>query len=283
MESLSDSSAFYDENRQLAQHQSILTIIQGILGDPKLTLYSWLDLACGKGQIIAQLEKNLNEESRAKIEYFGYDIQNEYIKITEKKASSLNLKSFRINTGEISHFPDIYDSMNKFDLITLTNTVHEIMPTVVSSLLFESLIRLNSTGYLFIYDIEKLPNPELGAITWKKTEFEEIVKAFLENVGINDINPISGQWQHQSCMGWNIQLKREYFDIDIEETIRNKHTILEGTNAVIKDIIDRKFEDFRKALESLTLYGPENKEEQNQIIEYLHGFWAISRAKESIR
>lgn len=84
-------------------------------------------------------------------------------------------------------------------------------------------------------------------------------------------------------MGWNIQLKREYFDIDIEETIRNKHTILEGTNAVIKDIIDRKFEDFRKALESLTLYGPENIEEQNQIIEYLHGFWAISRAKESIK
>lgn len=129
MDVLSDSSAFYDEKRQLTQHQSILTIIQGILGNPRLALFRWLDLACGKGQIIAQLEKNLNDESRAKIEYFGYDIQNEYIKITEKKASSLKLKSFKIKTGEISNFPDIYDVGDKFDLITLTNTVHEIMPT----------------------------------------------------------------------------------------------------------------------------------------------------------
>jgi len=278
MEVLNDSDTFYDEKKQLAQHQAILTIIQGILPNPRLKAFRWLDLACGKGQIITQLEKNLDEKSIAKIEYFGYDIKAENIKIVEKKASTLKLKSFNFNIGEISNFPIVYSIGEKFDLITLINTIHEITPAIISSLLFQSLIRLNSTGCLFIYDMEKLPDPELGAITWKKTEFEEIVKAFLENIGIND-NPPSGQWPHSSCMGWNIQLKREYLDIDIERIIENKNTILENTNSTIEKIIDRKVENYRKTLESLTSFGPENMEEKNQIVEYLYGFWAITRAR----
>jgi hypothetical protein len=61
MTKLRDSKAILDTERLLTQHQAIITIIQGLLGNPALTEYKWLDLACGKGQIISQLDINISD------------------------------------------------------------------------------------------------------------------------------------------------------------------------------------------------------------------------------
>ena len=101
METIAASSSVL-EARLFGQHQAVLTILQGILDDPNLGEYHWLDLACGKGQIISQAEKNLSVTARAKILYFGYDVDNESLKVAEKKArrcifaqSKPNLEPYR--------------------------------------------------------------------------------------------------------------------------------------------------------------------------------------------
>jgi ubiquinone/menaquinone biosynthesis C-methylase UbiE len=43
----------------LTQHQAALTLLQRLLADPGVSQLNWLDLACGKGQIITHLDENL--------------------------------------------------------------------------------------------------------------------------------------------------------------------------------------------------------------------------------
>lgn len=84
MQFINDSHAT-EEDRLLAQHQAALTLLQRALLDPKVSNYRWLDLACGRGQIINHLHEILDRSQRQKISYFGYDIKVDYTTITEKK------------------------------------------------------------------------------------------------------------------------------------------------------------------------------------------------------
>jgi ubiquinone/menaquinone biosynthesis C-methylase UbiE len=54
-----DAKATLNKERLFAQHQAALTILQRELDSPKIKKYNWLDLACGKGQIIVHLIDNL--------------------------------------------------------------------------------------------------------------------------------------------------------------------------------------------------------------------------------
>lgn len=278
---INDSEVFYDESRLLAQHQAALTIIQAILDNPELHAFKWLDLACGKGQIITQLEKNLSLEAITKIQYYGYDIQSDFLKITEKKAKSLKMNSVDVKTGEISSFPSLFPEDLKFDFVTLTNTIHEFSPKIIPQLLYEIIIRLNNEGAFFIYDMEKLPSLELGAIPWKKDEITDIILCFLRDLGIDEnYNPRAGQWVHKSCNGWNINLQRKFFGIDLQGIKSNKKIAIENAEKNVREKLKYKFEECKEVLDSITEYGVENHDEENEKIVSLYDFWALHKALE---
>lgn len=74
MSIIGDSSAVLEFARMLPQHQAAITLLSSLLQNPQVDNFYWLDLACGKGQIISQLNENLTIENRKKIIYHGYDI-----------------------------------------------------------------------------------------------------------------------------------------------------------------------------------------------------------------
>ena len=80
MPGIADSHAVLDEDKLLSQHQAALTLLQHRLADPDVARFSWLDLACGKGQIFSQLESNLSPKLRSKIFYYGYDPNSEEVR-----------------------------------------------------------------------------------------------------------------------------------------------------------------------------------------------------------
>ncbi|MCX7004774.1 MAG: hypothetical protein NTV22_16085 [bacterium] len=65
MSAIADSDAAHDIRKILPQHQSALTLLNGRLQNPAVTAVHWLDVACGRGQIIAQLNDNLSPDHRA--------------------------------------------------------------------------------------------------------------------------------------------------------------------------------------------------------------------------
>jgi SAM-dependent methyltransferase len=281
MNSIADSSSIYTEERMLSQHQAALAIIQGLVSNPRLAEFNWLDLACGRGQIIAHLDKNLSAAARAKIRYFGYDINNDAIRQAEGRAENLDLKHHGFEIGALAVFSRQFPDELRFDFITLTNTVHEINPTALAKTLYDSLCRLSANGRLFVYDMESLPplELELGAIPWKQNEVAQVIHTFLHAAGASEYEPGFGQWTHRQVNGWNAQIQRDYIDVT-DERLRNLEAeIVSCTEAKVREILEMKFELCRRSLDSLTRRGaePEEAAEKQRL---LYDFWALYRALE---
>jgi len=283
MKSKGNKDAVYEPGHIRPQDQAALTIMQGILDDPNLSELKWLDLACGKGQMIAQLDKNLTEGTQAKISYFGYDRENSYLKVARRKTDSLNLKNAFFEVGEIRNFANSYPEDAGFDFISLTNTVHEISPHNLASILYEAVLRLSDKGSLFIYDMESLPTSELGAVPWRRHEVAEIVKALLDGLGVQGYEPAIAGWTHRTCSGWSLQLIRRHLNISRETVKKNKAQAILNTRKKIEAILKRKYDECKKALESLTYYQSETGEEAAAEASLLYDFWALSRAIEGTR
>jgi hypothetical protein len=64
-----DSNSVLDKKGIFPQHQSILSIIQMLLTDPRIESFKWIDTGCGKWQIDSQLEDNFSSSSRKKLDY----------------------------------------------------------------------------------------------------------------------------------------------------------------------------------------------------------------------
>src|SRR5437764_141978 len=104
MSAIADSTAIFEPDRMLAQHQAALTILQGMLSNPQVSEVRWLDLASGRGQIIAHLQKNLPPKARGKLHFFGYDIDNVYTRQAEKIARSMDLATCDFGIGDLAAF-----------------------------------------------------------------------------------------------------------------------------------------------------------------------------------
>lgn len=279
MSSIADSDAFLNPERMLAQHQAALLILQGILADTKIHELHWLDLASGRGQIIANLDKNISDTLRKKIRYCGYDIDNEHSRSAARLAAKMGLASSEFVIGELSRVSSQLPPQHTYDFITLTNTIHEINPHRLAEILLCCIERLAPTGRLYIYDMDRLPTPELGAVLWQASEIRSILSALVQSLGCSGYEPPVGQWKHKECNGWNAQIWREHL-VFADPIEAKRGEIVAATAAWVKKLLERKLKQTRQALESLTLFGAETGDEANAKEEFLYDFWALMRAME---
>jgi SAM-dependent methyltransferase len=276
MTSLADSSAVLVEIN-LPQHQAALTLLQGVLSDPACSKLKWLDLACGKGQIVAHLEKNLGVTARSKIELVGYDIENSYSKQAKQLAESKGLSSCRFEVGALSGFWQNPYTSGPWDFITLTNTAHEIAPESIAEIFIRCIERLDNNGCLFLYDMERLPNPELGAVPWTAAEMQAILMTLLRGLGCATYRPEVGQWEHRSCRGWNAQIKKSHLQLPSNYS-GSIPTAIDLSKKHIHSLLEDRLRRVNDALESLAEYPAETGEEGDQKVALLYEFWAVYRA-----
>lgn len=280
MTTIADSSAFRDPERLLPQHQAALTLLQARLSAPTVTSLSWLDLACGRGQIILSLDSNLSPEARSKIAFWAYDLDQQYARETQKAAEQLGFASLQVNVGELSDFDRILPAGSLFDFVTLTNTVHEIEPVRLATLFATCLGRLAETGTLFIYDMDRISPPELGAVPWSRDDVRLVVRTLLDSLGASAYRPEVGLWNHRTCNGWNVQIERQHLGVSRADASKRMDAAIQATGERVARLVGRRLAECRASLEALTKYGAETVEEQNDKERLLHEFWALSRALE---
>jgi hypothetical protein len=279
---LADSNAVLVK-KILPQHHTAITLLGGLLTAPGTEQVEWLDLACGKGQIISQFERNIAELNlREKIAYHAYDIKDEHTRVSEKIARSLNFRSVDVKIGEMEHFPNIFPPEQKFSFISFTNTVHELRPTLVGSLLIALILRLSDTGILYIYDMETLPLPELGAVPWDGDDFRNLLSEIFKDLGCQPIPLIVQRWEHSSCSGWSVNLQRNYLRVSDAVITENTERAATGATAVIIAVLKYKLKITAEELEALTRFGPDNEEEKKRTIKLLYDFWSLERALHQI-
>ena len=264
----------------LPQHQAALTLLQDRLSAPTVPRLSWLDLACGRGQIVASLEESLSAEARAKIEYWAYDVRQDFARETRKTAENLGFASLETRVGDLSDFDRVLPAGAFFDFITLTNTVHEIEPGRLAGLLVGCIGRLTDSGTLFIYDMEQIRPPELGALPWSRDDVRRIMRSMLDAVGAEAYRPEVGLWVHKTCNGWNVQVQRQHLNISRRDVAAKFETAVQRTREEISRLLKERLVTCRASLENLTVYGAETAEEQLEKERLLFEFWALSRAME---
>lgn len=282
---LADSDAEHDDSRVYAQHQAILTVVHGILDVHNGSTYRWLDLACGKGQIITHLDKHLSEAARKKIAFFALDANVTFLRLFEEKANSLGLGEIHTKVSELQDFHRHYDDNDRFDLITLINAVHELSPTSLADLLYDAILRLSSDGLLFIYDMEALPidRLELGAITWSQPEVQNLVNAFFQSLGTTDYRPTVGQWPHRTCNGWHLQIRKSGIKLTDDQLRQKRQEVVPIVRGAVREILQRKQRQCMEVLRSLTKFPEENAEEENQSMRQLYDYWALNLGLESFQ
>lgn len=281
MSIIGDSSAVLEVERMLPQHQSAITLLSSLLQNPQVDKFYWLDLACGKGQIISQLNENLTIENRKKIIYHGYDINVDYIKIVEQITDKMGFMGSDLHIGDLSSFDDILPKDTMFDFVTCTNITHEIHPQVFFEIIIGVLKRLNEDGQLFLYDMESLTNPELGALPLKANDIKCLIEVIFKTVG-SDFKVSPSTWIHRTCKGWSVVINRKHLGIENDEFEKNNTVIIDNLHKEIQIMLTQKLQECKQVLKSYTTYGTETGDDEEQKISALYEFWALNKALEEI-
>jgi SAM-dependent methyltransferase len=282
MTSIADSAAVFEPERMLTQHQAALTLLQQMVSDPAKERVQWLDLGCGKGQVVAHLDKNLSLRSRSKLRYFGYDIDNGFARNADMTASKMGLADCEFAIGDLAEFHKHDKLAGPWDFITFTNAVHELRPHSLARILLEAIVRLDESGCLFIYDMETLASPELGAVLWTGSEFGELLGSVFHALGCSEYEPTVGSWVHKSCAGWNAQIHRKHLKLP-SNVIDSLESAVDKTVDSIAGLLGRKLKNTKDALEGLTRYGPQNAAEEADKPRLLNDLWALTRALEKAK
>lgn len=278
---ISDSSAVRAENRQLAQHQAALTVLQRLLSAPGTGQIAWLDLACGRGQILMALRDNLSDQARAKVRFRAYDVKHEYVAETRRTAEGLGFASVIDHVGHLKDFDVLLPRDERFRFITLTNTVHEVAAEQIAKVLCDAILRLDDHGTLFVYDMERIKPQELGALPFSADDFRMIALTLVGALGERDYQPEVGRWRHATVNGWNLQIEREHISVTAQELISRRCEAVEQTRGALLEVLGRRLTECRSALEQLTQYGAGTAEEQGYREDLLYELWAITRSLET--
>ena len=261
MSIIGDSSAVLEFERMLPQHQAAITLLSSLLQNPMIDKFCWLDLACGKGQVISQLNENLTVENRKKIIYHGYDINIDYLKIVKKMAEKMEFRGSDIHIGDLSSFDDILPKDTMFDFVTCTNVTHEIHPQKFFVIIIGILKRLNEDGQLFLYDMESLSNPELGALPLKANDIKCLIEVIFRTVG-SDFKVSPSTWNHRTCKGWSVVNNRKHLGIENAAFEKCNTVIIDNLHKEIQAMLTKKLNECKQVLQSYTTYGTETSDDE---------------------
>jgi SAM-dependent methyltransferase len=277
---ISDSTSVYEEQRQFPQHQAVLSLVRQVTDNPALHAYRWLDLGCGQGQVVAQMADNLPLTSRSKIEYYGIDGKKEYVEFCAGKAALLGLRRVECRFAMLADIGQHLGKEAPFELITLINVAHELDPFFLPRLIFEALIHLSPEGVLFVYDMEALEDPELGAILWSKGEIQELLSVLVRGLNGLEYCPAVAQWHHSKVNAWSFEFQRRLVPLPTSVLEQNGPRAVEMATHAVTVLIERKYRDCKALLDSLVEQESASQSEQETKRREVYNFYALSRAKE---
>jgi SAM-dependent methyltransferase len=277
MTSIHDSEAVLVFDRVLPQHQAALTLIKDRLEDPSVPAFRWLDLACGRGQILLHAENAISTPRRQKVQYVGVDVENRFARDAKRIAERL-FTSPQMIICDLHRFESLLAPTADFNFITFTNTAHEVTPTSLAETLVSAICRIADNGELFMYDMEQLATPELGAIPWSAAEMESVVHGALRAAGETAPLPAAAVWRHTSCTAWSLHINHRNLTLKNGECQKRRRDMLQAASERFAEVLRNKLLAINRGLEALCQYGPETPEEAKTAQRLTYDYWAVSRA-----
>lgn len=194
-------------------------------------------------------------------------------------ADSFQLYHYEFLHGDMSSFNTIVKPATRFDFITCTNTAHELQPGAFASLFLSSLKRLSNTGELFMYDMEYLTKPELGAIPWRIAEINTLLNSAFEELK-TDFRVEPSGWTHTSCKGWSVTIQREYINKTDDEIQKLQNCITDRLEREIDKLLEERLTECNHMLETFCRFGANTADDVAARQSALYEFWALLRVME---
>lgn len=276
MAAISSSTAVQIRERLLPQHQAALTLIKSELECPAKESFNWLDLGCGRGQIILHAEQFLGRSLSGKINFVGVDVNQDYVRETEQIAKSV-FPNCDFIICSLENFEHHLGRDDQFDFVSFTNTAHEISPCQLGNLLISAFSRLSDTGQFFVYDMESLQAHELGAVTWRSDEIEKIVHQMLIAAGGEGYLPTVSRIPHKTCDAWYFKIDNKHSKARSSDFKEGRDKIVNSIRKEVYDILSNKIREINMALERLCRYG-ETENSTGDTNRLLFDHWAVTRA-----
>lgn len=259
----SESDTMYDQNVSLEQHETACDLVKEIAIRDEDNDILWLDIACGKGQILTTLLSECSQSILSRIIYCAFDECKNYVKETKINASSIGIGDHCIEICTISEFiksfaqQDRRNECNNISISTAINMLHEISPKIIPDLIMCILDQLKFGGLLFLYDNEELLEPEDNAITFRLKEIEDIFN-IIEEVAISS----SSYEEEPGFPSWGVVAYNQTWSC--RDTLKERRRLLkEDMNNKIRELLYVKLGERIAFLQQKEELNPQNQAEMD--------------------
>lgn len=251
------------DNREIAAFLNLSHIITTRSG----TTIKWLDLCCGNGNILAQIDKTIREKV-SKVEYYGFDIDkgnvDECKKIIFSKKLDQRLAKVKVDVVNLDSSPIPGDG--DYDIITLLNVMHEINPFNIFPLLRKALDRCQKDGVVVIVDMIDLPHLEWGAVTWSTEHLKAVISYLTKDENITSLDEkISLLIFERKVDIYCLKLEKKHVNEDIF-SIWNSEMEVKKRNNIINCFLEEKKKMLSDQLTKI-YYEKENKDNSREDLE----------------
>lgn len=274
--------------REIIAFQTVVELIERRQSSGPI---KWLDLCCGRGNVLKHITTTLGELSR-RVKYYGVDINLEHRNECQETIRKMGLNDHlaappQVFVGDILK-PWNMDQGTQFDIVTLLNVLHEIPPFSIYSVLRNALDRCKYTGLVLIVDMCSLPRLEWQAITWQKEHLLNLMSPLLkQNKGVSLVQhsiPISIYPRRVDV--WALRLRKSIVRTRVFPKWEWREKDTKHRN-IVKSYLLRKKTGLSEQIETicrdtgeLLVVGKEKAENEN-LRKLLLEYWAVSEALSS--
>jgi hypothetical protein len=236
-----------------------------MLGNSDKRVWKWLDLACGRGNLIEHCQESF-ECDCGKIHYYGIDkcdrYKSEFELFVEEKDIRKNLRSAEFKIVDFTSWKNCFEESKgliRYDWVSFVNVLHEVNPKEISAILLSMIKLCEEDGFLYLCDIEELIEFEADAVIWSLDEIKEIFNILFVDFKSFRFNRLVPTF---SIIAKRSDLKK---DIDVN-TLSQANEINKKIQGKFKRLLRKKKQHAQKKAEKIKkqlAFNEENKKSRN--------------------
>lgn len=277
---MADDGRFHDggaakEERMLSSHRVVVNELNTLL-DNHGDGFVWLDVGCGRGQVLREIGSVITSVGVGWIEYYGCDAARKYCDEASKQASESGFSAPDIRLKRVEDVREVFGEL-RADFVTIINVLHELTPASLAVTLVDSFSCLGDDGVLHVHDLRRMTEPELGAVCWDLPDLEEGLDPFLKLFHWRDSKCRIQRWGGVEAPDWSLKLERRKLQVDIDELASRREEIISDVNNGLMALLPNKRKKHHNKLNAFLSDPARTPGDRQSAAQAVYEYWTIGK------